>query len=128
MVSRWSPDGAIGLVDLFLQMGLGRTGDPDEVSVSPIVSNWSYLTTFIKGSCPRNGSNYVKTVDVLIPSKWGCRGQEVSDGTSVSLSDLYLLVISNLYLTTWWSFCESHSVTWVMTDNFYLKGLLQKWL
>ena len=52
--------------------------------MSPIVSNWSYLTTFIKGSPPRNGSNYVKTVGVLITSKWGCGGQEVPGGASVS--------------------------------------------
>ena len=40
----------------------------------------SYLTTFIKGSPPRNGSNYVKTGGVLMPHKWGCGGQEVPEG------------------------------------------------
>ena len=42
-----------------------------------IVSPGSYLTTFIKGSPPRNGSNYVKTGGVLMPPKWGCGNQEV---------------------------------------------------
>ena len=40
----------------------------------------SYLTTFVKGSPPRNGSNYVKTGGFLMPSKWGCGGQKVPDG------------------------------------------------
>ena len=40
----------------------------------------SYLTTFVKGSPPRNGSNYVKTGGVLMPPKWGCGGQEVPEG------------------------------------------------
>ena len=48
--------------------GCGGQDFPDEISESPIVSNWSCLTTFMKGSPPRNGSNYVKTVGVLIPS------------------------------------------------------------
>ena len=43
------------------------------------VSHESYLTTFIKGSPPRNGSNYVKTGGVLMPPKWGCGGQEVPE-------------------------------------------------
>ena len=33
------------------------------------VSPGSYLTTFVKGSPPRNGSNYVKTRGVLMPPK-----------------------------------------------------------
>ena len=45
-----------------------------------IVSPGSYLTTFIKGSPPRNGSNYVKTVGVQIPPKWSCGGQKVPEG------------------------------------------------
>ena len=49
---------------------------PEAITVSP----GSYLTTFIKGSCRRKGSNYVKTVGVLMPPKWGCRGQEVPEG------------------------------------------------
>ena len=48
--------------------GCGGQDFRDEISDSPIVSNWSCLTTFMKGSPPRNGSNYVKTVGVLIPS------------------------------------------------------------
>ena len=40
----------------------------------------SYLTTFVKGSFPRNNSNYVKTRGVLMPPKWGCGGQEVPEG------------------------------------------------
>ena len=44
------------------------------------VSHGSYLTTFVKGSTPRNGSNYVKTVGFLMPHKWGCGGQEVPEG------------------------------------------------
>ena len=35
------------------------------------VSHGSYLTTFVKWSPPRNGSNYVKTVGVLMPHRWG---------------------------------------------------------
>ena len=50
------------------------------VSEAITVSHGSYLTTFVKGSPPRNGSNYVKTVGVLMPPKWGCRGQEVPEG------------------------------------------------
>ena len=49
------------------------------VSEAIIVSPGSYLTTFIKGSPPRNGSNYVKTVDVIMPANWGCGGQEVPE-------------------------------------------------
>ena len=49
------------------------------VSEAIIVSPGSYLTTFIKGSPPRNGSNYVKTGGVLMPPKWGCGGQEVPE-------------------------------------------------
>ena len=45
----------------------------------------SYLTTFVKGSPFRNGSNYVKNGGVLMPFKWGWGGQEVPDGVSKSL-------------------------------------------
>ena len=44
------------------------------------VSPGSYLTTIVKGSPPRNGSNYVKTVGVLMPPKWSCGGQKVPEG------------------------------------------------
>ena len=44
------------------------------VSEAITVSPGSYLTTFVKGSPPRNGSNYVKTVGVLMPHKWGFGG------------------------------------------------------
>ena len=50
------------------------------VSEAIIVSHGSYLKTFIKEPPPRNGSNYVKTSGVLMPPKWGCRGQEVPEG------------------------------------------------
>jgi len=50
------------------------------VSEAITVSHGSYLTTFVKGSPPRNGSNYVKTGGVLMPPKWGCGGQEVPEG------------------------------------------------
>ena len=50
------------------------------VSWSAIESHGSYLTTFVKGSSPRNGSKYVKTGGVLMPPNWGCGGQEVLDG------------------------------------------------
>ena len=50
------------------------------VSETITVSHGSYLTTFVKGSPPRNGSNYVKTRGVLMPPKWGCGGQEVPEG------------------------------------------------
>ena len=40
----------------------------------------SYPTTFVKGSPPRIGSNYVKTVDVVMPTNWGFGGQEVPEG------------------------------------------------
>ena len=50
------------------------------VSEAIKVSHRSYLTTFVKGSPPRNGSNYVKTRGVLMPPKWGCGGQEVPEG------------------------------------------------
>ena len=49
------------------------------VSEAIIVSPGSYLTTFIKGSPPKNTSNYVKTVDVIMPANWGCGGQEVPE-------------------------------------------------
>ena len=49
------------------------------VSEAIIVSHESYLTTFIKESSPRNGSKYVKNGGFLMPFKWGCGGQEVSD-------------------------------------------------
>ena len=45
-----------------------------------IVSPGSYLTTFVKGSPPRNGSNCLKTVGVLMSHKWSCGGQEVPEG------------------------------------------------
>ena len=48
------------------------------------VSHESYLTTFVKGSPPRNGSNHVKTGVFLIPSKWGCGGQNVPDGGPIT--------------------------------------------
>ena len=44
------------------------------------VFHWSYLKMFVKGSPPRNGSNYVKTGGFLMPYKWGCGGQKVPDG------------------------------------------------
>ena len=44
------------------------------------VSHGSYLTTFVKESPPRNGSNYVKAGGVLMLPKWGCGGQEVPEG------------------------------------------------
>ena len=44
------------------------------------MSPGSYLTTFVKGSPPRNGSNCVKTVGDLMPHKWGCGGQKVPEG------------------------------------------------
>ena len=50
------------------------------VSKTITVFHGSYLTTFVKGSPPRNGSNYVKTRGVLMPPKWGCGGQEVPEG------------------------------------------------
>ena len=50
------------------------------VSEAITVSHGSYLTTFVKGSAPRNGSNYVKTVGVQIPPKWSCGGQKVPEG------------------------------------------------
>ena len=46
------------------------------VSEAIAVFQGSYLTTFVKGSPPRNGSKYVKTGGVLMPPKWGCGGQE----------------------------------------------------
>ena len=62
------------------------------VSEAIIVSHGSYLTTFVKGPPPRNGSKgrfrkkkedvkkkYVKNGDFLMPFKWGCGGQEVPD-------------------------------------------------
>ena len=53
---------------------------PRVVPEAITVSHGSYLTTFVKGSPPRNGSNYVKTRGVLMPPKWGCGGQEVPEG------------------------------------------------
>ena len=50
------------------------------VSEAITVSHGSCLTTFVKGSPPRNGSNYVKTVGVQMPPKWSCGGQEVPEG------------------------------------------------
>ena len=44
------------------------------------VSPGSYLTTFVKESPPRNGSNYVKAGGVLMLPKWGYGGQEVPEG------------------------------------------------
>ena len=44
-----------------------------------LISHGSYLTTFVKGSPPKNTSNYVKTVDVVMPANWGCGGQEVPE-------------------------------------------------
>ena len=49
------------------------------VSETIIVSNGSYLTTFVKEPPPRNGSKYVKNGGFLMPFKWGCGGQEVPD-------------------------------------------------
>ena len=49
------------------------------VSEAITVSHGSYLTTFVKGPPPRNGSKYVKNGDFLMPHKWGCGGQEVPD-------------------------------------------------
>ena len=52
------------------------------------MSHGSYLTTFVKDSPPKNTSNYVKTVDVIMPANWGCGGQEVpDDGLQRFLSD-----------------------------------------
>ena len=50
------------------------------VSEAITVSHVSYLTTFVKESPPRNGSNYVKAGGVLMLPKWGCKGQEVPEG------------------------------------------------
>ena len=49
------------------------------VSETIIVSNGSYLTTFVKETPPRNGSKYIKNGGFLMPFKWGCGGQEVPD-------------------------------------------------
>ena len=49
------------------------------VSEAIKVSHGSYLATFVKGSPPRNGSNYVKTVGVLMLPNWGCGGHEVPE-------------------------------------------------
>ena len=49
------------------------------VSEAITVSHGSYLTTFVMGSPPRNGSKYVKNGGFLMPPKWGCGGQEVPD-------------------------------------------------
>ena len=70
------------------------------------MSPGSYLTTFVKGSPPRNGSNYVKTVGVLMPPKWGCRGQEVPEG----------------------GFPRNDSVPWFISNNFCKRVSSQKLL
>ena len=44
------------------------------------VSHGSYLTTFAKGSPPRNSFNHVKTADVLMPPYWNFGGEEIPDG------------------------------------------------
>ena len=44
-----------------------------------IVSPGSYLTTFVKGSPPRNGSNCLKTGGDLMLPNWGCGGHEVPE-------------------------------------------------
>ena len=49
------------------------------VSEAITVSHGSFLTTFVKRSPPRNGSNCVKTRGVLMPHKWSCGGQEVPE-------------------------------------------------
>ena len=49
------------------------------VSETITVFHGSYLTTFVIGSSPRNGSNYVKTGGVHMLPKWGCGGQEVPE-------------------------------------------------
>jgi len=49
------------------------------VSEAITVSHGSFLTTFVKRSPPRNGSNFVKTRGVLMPHKWSCGGQEVPE-------------------------------------------------
>ena len=49
------------------------------VSKTITVFHGSYLTTFVKGPPPRNGSKYVKNGGFLMPFKWGCGGQEVPD-------------------------------------------------
>ena len=64
--------------------GCGGQEVPNKVSKGPIVFNWSCLTTFIEGSPPRNGSNYVKTWAILMPSKWGCGGHKVPDGGPIT--------------------------------------------
>ena len=76
------------------------------VSEAIIVSHGSYLTTFIKGPPPRNGSKYVKNGDFLMPFKWGCGGQEVPEG----------------------GFLDHHSVPWIISNNFYKRVSSQKWL
>ena len=76
------------------------------VSAAITVSPRSFLTTFVKGSPARNGSNYVKTVGVLMPPKWGCRGQEVPEG----------------------GFPRNDSVPWVISNNFCKRVSSQKLL
>ena len=66
-----------GAVLMLSKWGCGGQEVTDEVSEGPILSNWSCLTTFIKGSPPKNGSNHVKTGAILMLSKWDCRGQKV---------------------------------------------------
>ena len=58
-----------------------------------IVSHGSYLTTFVKGSLTRNGSNYVKTVGVLMHHEWGCGGQEVPEAIIVHVVVVVDLVV-----------------------------------
>ena len=43
------------------------------------VSLGSFLTTSVKRSPPRIGSNYVKTRGVLMPPNWSCGGHEVPE-------------------------------------------------
>ena len=56
-----------GAVLMLSKWGSGGQKVPDEVSEGPIVSNWSCLTTFIKGSPSRNGSNSVNIGVSLYP-------------------------------------------------------------
>ena len=54
------------------------------------VSLGSYITTFVKGPPPRNGSKYVRNGGFLSPSKWGCGGQEVCDDQLVKVQRMVL--------------------------------------
>ena len=60
-----------------------------------IVSVGSYLTTFVKESPPRNGSNYVKAGGVLMLPKWGCRGQKVSEDGFLGYHVVNLVILNN---------------------------------